>query len=103
MRVIKWQFLRDNKLKIALPFDIIRGLLEEAKYGIGGSELLLDKENALRKRAFIKMLLDKGLMKIDLSQDNPVYSITAKGRRFLSELSEFYSEESRSSELRLNA
>ncbi|MEN3050795.1 MAG: hypothetical protein ABC596_03100 [Candidatus Methanosuratincola petrocarbonis] len=71
-------------------FKGICELLERAMYGIDESDLVGLSAVELRKRkSVLKLLLHKGLLKIDVTQGEPIYRITHKGTEFLRNYTEF--------------
>lgn len=91
-------------MSLSKPFfkDICQ-LLERAMYGIDQSDMEKASAKDLRKRkAAIKLLLHKGLLKIDFTQGEPIYKITDKGSEFLRNYTEFDLYRRRFGALRVN-
>ncbi len=78
---------------LALSKPFFKGiceLLERAMYGIEQTELIGATTSGLRSsKALLKLLLHKGLVKIDVTQGEPIYRITRKGAEFLRTYTEF--------------
>lgn len=78
-------------------------LLERAMYGIDESDLGEVSAVELRRRkALLRLLLNKGLLKIDVSRGEPIYRITDKGTEFLRNYAEFELYNRRFGALRVN-
>ncbi|MEM4657570.1 MAG: winged helix-turn-helix domain-containing protein [Candidatus Methanosuratincola sp.] len=72
-------------------------------YGIDQIELAKASPLELRrKKAVLKLLLHKGLVKIDVSQGEPIYRITSKGSELLRKYAEFELYNRRFGALRVN-
>lgn len=72
-------------------------------YGIDQIELAGAPALELRrKKAVLKLLLHKGLVKIDVAQGEPIYRITSKGSEFLRDYTEFELYTRRFGALRVN-
>ncbi|MEJ5293008.1 MAG: hypothetical protein WHS82_05345 [Candidatus Methanosuratincola sp.] len=77
--------------------------MESSTYGIEAGDITKWPAAGLKRRkAMLKMLLHKGLVKIDVTRGEPVYRITTKGADFLRDYTELELYSRRFGALRLN-